>query len=88
MAKMLPSRITVIWRWLDLPTPYLSEAILEGMNAAKRPYLTLLDCPHNNHPDPSDRFTRKLRVAWRVAFREMRECGRVPLITLRYEQAA
>lgn len=76
------SQITAIWRRLDLPTPYLADAIVAGMKAAKNPASTTLSCPHNNHPDWRDRFTRKLRVAWRLAFRCVRETGQVPLITI------
>jgi hypothetical protein len=85
---MCPSEITEIWRWLDLPTPYFAEAILAGMKAARDPANTLQSCPHNDHPDWCDRFTRKLRVAWRVAFRETREKGSVPLITIVERRAA
>jgi hypothetical protein len=86
MASMHSSRITEIWRWLDLP--FLAEDIVAGVIAARDPAATLLSCPHNHHPNWHDRVTRKCRVAWRVAFREAREKGCVPLITMKERRAA
>ena len=66
----------------------LSRRDRRRMKAARNPAATLLSCPHNHHPDWHDRFTRKYRVAWRVAFREVREKGCVPLITITVGRAA
>lgn len=73
MATMLPSKITEICGSLQLPGATFSQVITDGLATARIPHKTLLDCPHNIAPDYRDRHTRKLRVVWRVGFRDGRE---------------
>jgi hypothetical protein len=85
MASMQFPRITEIWRRLPLPHAVLREVIVAAMRAARDPHASLLDCPWNHG---TDRYSRACRVAWRVAFRSMREHGCVPLITMNERRAA
>jgi hypothetical protein len=85
MATMLFPQITEIWRRLPLPHADLVEEITAAMRAARAPHASLLDCPWNHG---TDRYSRACRVAWRVAFRSMREHACVRLITMNERRAA
>ena len=78
-------KITEIWRRLPLSHADLADAIVAAMRAARAPHVSLLDCPWNHG---ADRYSRASRVAWRVAFRSMREHDCVPLITMSERRAA
>ena len=82
---MLFPQITEIWRRLPLSHADLVDEIVAAMRAARDPHASLLDCPWNRS---TDRHSRACRVAWRVAFRSMREHDCVPLITMNERRAA
>jgi hypothetical protein len=85
---MLFPRITDIWRCLQLPDNVLAEQIIDAMKAARDPAATARSSLYNHCPDPNDRHSRACRVAWRVAFRCVRETGGVPLVTLQGRRGA
>ena len=82
---MLFPQITEIWRHLPLIHVDLVDEIVAAMRAARAPHASLLDCPWNHG---ADRYSCARRVAWRVAFRCMREHDCVPLITMNERRAA
>jgi hypothetical protein len=77
---MLPVRIADIWRNLRLPGSTLAQDLSDASEAARNPRKTLLSCPWNHC---SGYYFKARRVAWRVAFRMMRESRERPRITHR-----
>jgi hypothetical protein len=82
---MSPIRITDIWCRLPLAGSELTQIVVEAIQMASDPECSILDCPWGSS---RDRMIRAQRIAWRLAFRCMRERGKVRFTTTVSRQAA